>query len=582
MIRPFGSPLTGVVAAILLVIAGCNGAVGGDHAAASMGPSGAAGAPAVGDFGAVAGAYGAGAPSVEPAPVLPPGEMPASCAEITPGPSALRRLTYTQYDAVVSDLFGRATSLAAAFPPEPRSLNFTGIAAAQSVNALLVEGYQNAARVIAEEVVAGDALGLVGCDVLEEACANAFLRDWGRRMYRRPLADAEVAQLQGVLDWGVANQTVADGVEMVLEVLLQSPDFLYRPEFGASEVVPGVRRLTSLEMASRLSFFLIGSTPDAALLAAAEADLLTTPDQVLEHAERLLASPAAREMFSLFHRQWLDLDAIKTVQRDASVYAGFTEATPALLAAEAEHFIDHVLFVGSGSLQELFTAKYTLTNAQLATYYGVAGPTSDAFERVELPEQYAGLLTQGGLLARNAHAFSTSPVHRGKFVRETLLCQIPPPPPENVDIELPEILPGVSTRERFNQHSADVACSGCHQLMDPIGLVFEAFDASGRYRELEDGLPIDTTGQLVATDVDGPLNGVAELGVRLAQSAQVEACIGRQWLRFALGRSETPEDACTLAELNAAFAASGGDLRAFAKAIVQSDAFLYLTQETQP
>jgi hypothetical protein len=319
--------------------------------------------------------------------------------------------------------------------------------------------------------------------------------------------------------------------------------------------------------------------PDDELFEAARNDQLETRAEIAAQAERLLASPPGKAMFAHFHREWLNLDAVLKVVRDPAVYSGFSEQTPQLLFTETERFIEHVLFRSSGTFEELLTARYTLANAEVAAYYGLSGPTSEEYERVELSAQHAGLLTQGGLLAQHAHALSTSPVNRGKFVRETFLCQTTPPPPDDADVTLPELDPNLTTRQRFARHSEDPVCSGCHSLMDPVGLAFENFDPSGRFRELENGLPIDASGELIMTDVDGAFTGVGELGERLVASEQVATCMTRQWLRYAMGRGETWQDACTLAKLADAFDASDHSILALARAMVDTDAFLYLSTE---
>jgi hypothetical protein len=166
-------------------------------------------------------------------------------------------------------------------------------------------------------------------------------------------------------------------------------------------------------------------------------------------------------------------------------------------------------------------------------------------------------------------------VHRGKFVRESLLCQFLPPPPADLIITPPELNPDLTTRQRFEQHSADTACAGCHEMMDPVGLGFEHFDAVGRWRDAENDLPIDATGHQVATDVDGAFDGAVALADKLASSQQVADCMMKEWTRFTLGRSETVEDACSLEETKAKFTAADHDIKQLVLALTQTDAFLY-------
>lgn len=180
------------------------------------------------------------------------------------------------------------------------------------------------------------------------------------------------------------------------------------------------------------------------------------------------------------------------------------------------------------------------------------------------------------LLSVLAKPDQSSPVHRGKFVRERLLCQTLPPPPNDVEIVPPEVEPGVTTRERFRQHREDLACAGCHKMMDPIGLGFEHYDAIGLWRDTDQGLPVDATGEIVASrDADGPFDGAVELAHKLAASDEVRQCVVTQWFRFGYGRAEQDDDQCTLAQLNQAFAGAGYNIKALLVALTQTDAFRY-------
>jgi hypothetical protein len=495
---------------------------------------------------------------------------------LNPGPSPLRRLTRDEYDTTLADLLNDTTKPGSDFPPEARALGFNNIADAQTVTSLLAEAYKTAAEGIAERATKAASTLLGGCSETDAACIDGFIQRFGARAYRRPLAADEATRLHAVYAWGQQNTSAVDGVRMVIEVLLQSPDFLYRPELGAGEAEKGVLHLSSYEMATRLSYFLRGSMPDQTLLDEAAADRLKTPEQVLAQAQRLLSDPRARDTFKSFHRQWLDLDRVSTVERDPNLYPGYTDAIPALLKQETESFIDHVIFEDDAHLSTLLTAPYTLANPTLASYYGLTPPAGDAFAKVATnPAQRKGLLTQGSLLAIQAQPNQTSPVHRGKFVRENLLCQFLPPPPANLIITPPEVDANSTTRQRFAKHSADPTCAACHKQMDPLGLGFEHFDAAGRWRDVENGLPIDATGNLYLTDVDGDFDGASALADKLAGSQQVADCMMKEWTRFALGRSETTEDACTLEHTKQKFSSTEHDIKQLVLALTQTDAFLY-------
>jgi hypothetical protein len=241
---------------------------------------------------------------------------------------------------------------------------------------------------------------------------------------------------------------------------------------------------------------------------------------------------------------------------------------------EATGFADFVIRRGDGRLQTLLSAPFTVAGTDLLALYGATAPAA-ADGTVQLdPTQRAGLLTQAAFLAAHSHANQTSPVHRGLAVRKNLLCTSLPDPPANVNNTPPEPDPNATTRQRFEQHRADPTCAGCHQLLDPIGVGFENYDAIGRYRMTENNLPIDAHGELVGT-ASGAFTGAVELAQRLSTSPEVRDCLGKQWFRFSLGRSEGAEDACSLARVKEEFAASDFNVKKLLLALVTSDSFRY-------
>jgi len=510
----------------------------------------------------------------------------AACATRDPGPSPIRRLTRFEYDNTIRDLLGDDSHPSAAFPPDETAEGFDNNAAVLGVTDLLAEQYLDASEAIAGRAVASaDVMGRIApCATTDDACARSFIQGFGRRAWRRPLTDAEVDRLALVFA-DAAPDGFPAAAQAVIEVLLQSPQFLYRVEFGVpADDRPGWIKLTPWETASRLSYLMWGSMPDDALLDRADAGGLASADDVASEARRMLADPRARPVVANFHRQWLELDKLTDLEKDKTIYPDWQDDLPALMETEVNQLVDAIIWDGDGKVSTLLTAPFTFVNGRLASFYGIAGPTGQAFQRVELdPYQRAGFLTQGAFLATHAKPNQTSPVHRGKFVRQQLLCTVPPPPPANLQIQPPSLNPRLTTRERFAQHSEDPFCAGCHKLMDPIGLGFESFDGIGRFRTTEQGMPIDDSGELIATDVDGTFTGAAALGQRLAASADVQACVVTQWFRFGYGRAEDPVgDACSLATLNQTFAAAGGNVRELLIALTQTDAFLYRrAEETQ-
>lgn len=521
------------------------------------------------------------------------GEVGECEASVQPGPAPIRRLTRVEYNNTVFQLFGDNSQPANAFPPDEQAGGFDNQADVLVVSPLLAESYLSAAENLAATHTPTLMAQLPNCQggaVDEVTCASdadAFVRSFGKLVFRRPLTDEEVQIYVKLFVQGTtldqAPYSPNMGIRLVVQALLQSPHFLYRVEFGLAEPSQGdVVELTSYEIASRLSYLLWNTMPDAILFEAADADLLRDPAQIETQARRMLDTPRARKAVTNFHRQWLHLDKIEPVilanGKDAEIYPEFYDGLPLLWRSETEAFLDHAVFEEDANLEFLFTAPYTMMNAELADFYGIDGsdgPMGIEFTRVELdPSKYAGFMTQPGLMALFAKPDRSSPIHRGKFVRETILCQIPPPPPDNVP-EPPSVDESQTTREQFAEHSKNPVCAGCHTLMDPIGFGFEHFDGIGRYRETEWGLEVDAAGELHGTDVDGTFNGAVELAKLLASSDQVKACVASQWFRFGYGRFETEEDDCSVDEIRAAFAASNYDIKELIIALTLTDAFRY-------
>lgn len=524
---------------------------------------------------------------------MPPGTPDPNatrCEGATPiAPTPLRRLTRFEYNNTVQDLLGVTLTPADQFPPDEIAGGFNNNAAVLTVSSLHAEKYAEAAELLAAEAVK-NLSALLPCDpatVGEAACAERFVQTFGRRAYRRPITAEESDRLMRAYTAGRTDGTFAEGIEVVIRYALQSPAFLYRIESSGTPAAGEQRiRLSQYEIATRLSYLLWGSMPDDALLAAAEAGELSTKEQIANRARTMLADPRARRAAAEFFRQWLNLGKLDTMVKSASAFPLFDEAVRAGMKAETQAFIEHVLWSGDRQLTTLLTAPVGFANEALARLYGVTVPAGSSPSLVELPPERSGILTMPGFLAVHAHPDQTSPVLRGKFVREKLLCQPPPPPPPDANVTLPPAESGTSARARFTAHATDPSCAGCHRLMDPIGFAFENFDAIGAYRATEGGEPIDASGELVQTDVDDTFVGVRELATLLAQSQMVRDCLATQWFRFGSGRFDDEErDACALGQIRDAFSASGGDLMEMMLALTQTDTFLYrpvLAEEVTP
>jgi hypothetical protein len=501
--------------------------------------------------------------------------------DVVAAPAPLRRLTNEEYNNSVRDLLGDTSRPADAFPPDEAIGGFENNTVSP-VTQVLVERYMSAAEGLAA-AAAGRLDKIAPCPDGEphEACARKFIDAFGRLAFRRPLDDGEREALVAIYAEKEGRSGYAPAIQLVIEAVLQSPKFLYRLE-PADERGPRTRALTGYEIATRLSYFIWASTPDAELLDAAAAGRLTAPEDIGRAARRLLSDGRAVDGVKSFHRQWLGLRALGTASKDSALYPAFTPELKRAMVEETLRFSAHAVFEGGDTVSALLTSKKTFVNAPLAKLYGVPPPPGDGFALVDLPpSERSGLLTQASVMAVLASAEETSPVLRGKFVREKLLCQRVPPPPPSVSIALPKFDPKLSKKERFAQHRMDPSCAGCHKRMDPIGFGFEHYDAIGAWRTVDGAFPVDAAGMLSGTsDAAGPFDGAVALGTRLAASQQVRRCFATQWFRAALGRGERDEDAASLEGAYQVFARAGFDVRELIVAIATSDAFRHVGFET--
>jgi len=494
------------------------------------------------------------------------------------GATSLRRMSQSEYRNTIDELLGIETSVTEGFAPDERVGPFkTNVEA--PVADLQVEQYMDAAEVLAEEYVLTQA-GEMACDpeaMDGAACAEQWLREFMPRAYRRPVGEGEIAELMAVYE-GSSADGFELGVQTMLQTMLQSPFFLYHVERGEASAEGGPRRLTGHELASRLSYFLWNGMPDATLFAAAESGQLDTAEGLQAQVDRMLMDPRAEAAIEDFHLQWLGVDEIETLEKDTGTYPAFDSALAQAMKEDTARFARWVFAEGDGRLETLLTGAFTLsTDPALLALYDVEVPADhEPGTPLALPEgQRAGVLTQPAVMAWYGHADQSSPVHRGKLVRENFLCQTLPPPPEEVDSVPPDPEPGATTRERFDQHVEDPSCAACHKLIDGVGFGFEAYDGIGAFRTEDQGLPVDASGELVQTDIDTTYDGAVELSGLLAGSGLVQECVSRQWFRYALGRMEQVEDTCATQELASRFADSDNQIRSLIHEIVASDAFRY-------
>lgn len=502
---------------------------------------------------------------------------PSACGALPdPGTAPIRRLTPFELDNTLLELLGDNTSPAAGLPEEGGS-GFDNNAEVGAVSRLVAQKYMQMAEDVAVRATS-DLPGLLGCDAAAPDCVRSFVADFGQRVWRRPLEASEVDDMMVLYDDARGTFDEPTSVGILLEAFLQSPFFLYRVELAGTDANEAVA-LDGWEMATRLSYLMWGTMPDDALFEAASAGELQTHEQIEAHARRMLDDPKAQRMVLHFYEQWLLYKNLDVIAKDDGVFPEYSSDIAALQRQEVEAFLNHVIWEDGGSLESFLTADYTFVNDQLAAFYGIEGTFDSSFTKVDRPGKAAGVVTQGGVMSVFSKPNQTSPVSRGLYVREHLLCQIPPPPPDDVDLRPPEPTEDSTTRERYAQHSDDPACAGCHILMDPLGFGLENYDGVGRWRDEENNTVIDASGVLALAGLeegDEAFDGPVELGAKLQTSPEMTGCVARQWFRFAYGRTESAEmDACTLAQIDQSFAAADYNLRELLVGLTQTDAFLY-------
>ena len=408
----------------------------------------------------------------------------------------------------------------------------------------------------------------------ERACATKILSTLARRAYRRPVTDADLGTLLTFFENG-RREGFDAGVRAALERILIDPEFLLRVERDPKGIRPGhVYRISDLELASRLSFFLWSSITDDQLLEAAAAGQLRDPAVLERQIGRMLGDPRARALVTSFAAQWLHLRNLRAVAPDGNEFPDFDDNLREAFQRETELLLESQLREDR-SVVDLLTADYTFVNERLARHYGIANVYGSHFRRVSLarPER-RGLLGHGSILTVTSYATRTSPVVRGKWLLENMLGAPPPAPPPDVPAlkENDESGKLTSVRERMEEHRANAVCASCHARMDPLGFALENFDAIGRWRTAgEDGQPIDASGALPdGTTFEGP---VALRDLLLSRRDEFVMTIAEKMLTYALGRGLEAYDRPTLRAIVRASAPADSTWSSLVRAIVTSPPF---------
>lgn len=510
----------------------------------------------------------------------------------TMGETPLRRLSSEQYANAVGALFGPSLApqllARSTFPDTDVTSGFVNDADANTVSTGDSNAIEDNAEALANYLLANANVhmpGILACSSLGGAsdaeidgCMDGFIERFGARAYRRPLDGGERSRIRALYDLVRTTQPARNAWAAVMQFFFQAPPFLYRVERGVGEVpgAPDLIALSDYEMASRLSFFFLNTVPDETLLAKAAAGQLHTVGQIAIEARRLAADPRVLSTMGVFHRDWLRLyhlvDAPKAMpELDANTRAALLTETTELLRAVLER--------GDGTLRTLLTTRNIPVNADTAPLYGLptGGRTREIWADTDLPDR-RGLLTTASFMATHARDTSTHVIERGAFFRREVLCGSLPQVPGNIDLNGPlEATANLPTaRQRLAPLLERNDCKGCHTSINPVGYAFENYDHVGRWRDQENGVTIDASGELTgAGDANVTFDGPHRLVETMAASQTVADCYATQWFRFAVGKREAPEDTCAVRQVRDAFAMANGDIGELLVQITLSDAFMY-------
>jgi hypothetical protein len=506
------------------------------------------------------------------------------------GPTVLRRLTQAQYQHVIADVFGSDITIGGRFEPDLRDGGLIEVGAGKvSVPASGLEQYGKMARSVSAQLFdKAHRDSMLDCkpaaaNAPDDKCAAQFIGQVGRLLYRRPLTQDETTQLvQGAAE---ATKTVGDfyaGLQITLTSMLQAPQFLFNWENAvADKDHPGRWTLDAYSRAARLSFFLWDTAPDDVLLTAAQSGELDTPEGYQKQVDRMLASPRLEAGVRAYFVDMLGFDGFDNLSKDPTIYPKYSFGLATDAQEQTLRTITNQLLAKDGDYRDLFTTRDTFLSRQLGAVYGIPvrkdapGATPDGWQPYTFPadDPRSGILMQISFLALHSHPGRTSPTLRGKALREAVLCQKVPDPPGNVNFNLVQDTKNPlykTVRQRLLAHATQATCTGCHKMMDPIGLSLENFDSVGTYRPGENDTAIDASGE-----IDGVKFSNAEgLGKAVHDHSAVPACLVNRIYAYAVGRVPTKSETEWLnSDLKKEFAADGYRLKPLMRRIVTSDVF---------
>lgn len=498
---------------------------------------------------------------------------------LKPAAGGARRLISRQYKGSIRTLLGDVAVAAATPPADPQLNGFETIGATDLATAASsVETYENSARAIAAVSVADAAtytkiLPCVPNGATDSPCLRQFVESFGKIAWRRTLTDAEATRVTAAgMVAAAAYDNFDDGLEAAMSAILQSPYFLYIIEIGEPDASdPTVRKLTPTELMTRMTLFLLNSTPTAAQLAAAESGALDTEAGVKAAAQQMLTQPEAKQAIADFYNEVWHLREMPLVIKDPAVFPQFNDSLKTAMQEETLRLIEDVVWTRNADISETLTADFSFINPELAALYGVT-PIGTDYDKTTMPaeQKRAGVLGHGSFLSRGAHDKFTSPTRRGAFVREALLCDPIPPPPPTVNPTLPDDGTPKTVKQKLQQHMMDPSCNTCHGAMDPIGFALENYDAIGQFRTVDQGFPIDSTAQV--EDL-GSFSSAVELAGLLSKDVRMSDCTVEKLFRQSMGHLETPGEEPALVALKKDFASGGRSVQTLLVELCASPAF---------
>jgi hypothetical protein len=483
----------------------------------------------------------------------------------------MRRLNQTEYDNTVHDLVGTSSTPASAFLSDTQANGFDNNGSLLSLSAVRMDQYRQAAEALAKEALSPALRStLLSCDpATGDACITSFVTSFGERAYRRPLTTNEVASYLDLATKARAAGAAADDVlSTLLQAFLVSPHFLFRVELDPDPASPTPHALSGYELASRLSYMVYASMPDAALYGSAKSGKLSDPAELQAQLGRMLADPK-EQLAQNFAEQWLGVRAIDTLQPDAKLFPSFNAQLGQSMKKEVDLlFTDFIR--NDSPVESLLTSSFSYLDDRLAQLYGLPSVGAQ-MTRVELTTpQRGGLLSLGALLTATSRGNRTSPVSRGRWVLSELLCSEPPPPPADVKVPSDNVITATTERAFLAAHRQNATCATCHNMMDPVGLALENYDAIGAWRDTDHGQTIDASGSMP----DGTaFNGPKELSRIVAKDPRFRPCLSGALLKYALGRGLNDSDVPYVSDLSQAAQGTSLGWRALLTRIVTSDPF---------